>query len=79
MNYSWWIFQAKQIVSEAGIPWLIEQMNVSDETLVTAVQYMLQMILNSLCGLNLTDLKDTETKKSKTDPQLKEGNATVQT
>lgn len=41
------------VLTEVGIPWLLDLMNSCEEQLVNATQYTLQVILNSLTGMDI--------------------------
>lgn len=45
--------RAKMMLTEVGIPWLLELMNSNDEKLVNATQYTLQIIFNTLTGMDI--------------------------
>lgn len=49
--------RAKRMLTEVGIPWFLELMNSTQKELVNATQYTLQVILNSLTGMDIKQEK----------------------
>lgn len=41
------------MLTEVGIPWLLDLMNSKDEDQVNATQYVFQTLLNTLAGMNI--------------------------
>lgn len=58
--------RTKVILREIGVPFLIENLNSNSENYVNAVQYLIQIILNALVGMDLRESKKPD-KKLKTE------------
>lgn len=63
--------QVKSVLQFLGVPWLLDQLNSRNDDQISAAQYCIQTVINSLTGMNLKEGKQP-------DKELCDGNVIAQ-
>lgn len=60
INGQFYFLQVKGVLQFLGVPWLLDQLNSKNDDQISAAQYSIQTVINSLTGMNLKEGKQPD-------------------